>query len=329
MKKISIIGSGSWGVALAMVLNKNGHEVKLWSYNPEEAQIINEEHKCKFLPNITVPDAIVCYTSLEETIKDTEIVLIVTPSKAIRTTLNNLKPFTNENQIFVLCSKGMEPDTQKVYTEVIKEILPNNHIAALSGPSHAEEVSENIPTALVIAAESDEIALNLQEVFMNDKLRVYTNDDMLGVEMGGSLKNIIALACGIAIGLGYGDNTLAALITRGIAEISRLGVEAGAKRQTFYGLTGVGDLFVTCSSKHSRNRSAGILIGQGKSIDEAVKEVGMVVEGIYAVDGAYALARKYSVGTPIIDEMYDIIHNGKSPLEATTNLMTRGKKTEF
>ena len=329
MKKISVIGSGSWGVALAMVLNKNGHEVKLWSYNPEEAKIINEEHKCKFLPNIMVPDAIVCYTSLEEAIKDAEIVLIVTPSKAIRTTLNNLKPFTTENQIFVLCSKGMEPDTQKVYTEVIKEILPNNHIAALSGPSHAEEVSENIPTALVIAAESDEIALNLQEVFMNDKLRVYTNDDMLGVEMGGSLKNIIALACGIAIGLGYGDNTLAALITRGIAEISRLGVEAGAKRQTFYGLTGVGDLFVTCSSKHSRNRSAGILIGQGKSIDEAVKEVGMVVEGIYAVDGAYALARKYSVGTPIIDEMYDIIHNGKSPLEATTNLMTRGKKTEF
>ena len=329
MKKISVIGSGSWGVALAMVLNKNGHEVKLWSYNPDEARLINEEHKCKFLPNVMVPETINCYTSLEESIKDTEIVLIVTPSKAIRATLNNLKPFTNEEQIFILCSKGMEPDTQKVYTEVIKEILPNNKVAALSGPSHAEEVSEEIPTALVIAAETEEIALNLQEIFMNDKLRVYTNDDMLGVEMGGSLKNIIALACGIAIGLGYGDNTLAALITRGIAEIARLGVEAGAKRQTFYGLTGVGDLFVTCSSKHSRNRSAGILIGQGKTIDEAIKEVGMVVEGVYAVDGAYALARKYSVGTPIIDEMYDIIHNGKSPLEATANLMNRGKKTEF
>lgn len=329
MKKISVIGSGSWGVALAMVLNRNGHEIKLWSYSEEEAKLINEEHKCKFLPNIEVPSSIICFTSLEEVIKDTEIILIVTPSKAIRATMNNLKPFVNENQTFVLCSKGMEPDTQKVYTEVIKEILPNNPVAALSGPSHAEEVSQEIPTALVIAAETDEKALNLQEIFASDKLRVYTNDDMLGVEMGGSLKNIIALACGIAIGLGYGDNTIAALITRGIAEIARLGVEAGAKRQTFYGLTGVGDLFVTCSSKHSRNRSAGVLIGQGKTIEEAVKEVGMIVEGIYAVDGAYKLARKYSVGTPIIDEMYDIIHNGKTPQEATMNLMTRGKKTEF
>lgn len=329
MKKISVIGSGSWGVALAMVLNRNGYDVKLWSYNADEAKLINEEHKCKFLPDVEVPSTIDCYTSLEEAIKDTEIVLIVTPSKAIRATMNNLKPFVTENQIFVLCSKGMEPDTQKVYTEVIKEILPNNRVAALSGPSHAEEVSQEIPTALVIAAETDEDALNLQEMFANEKLRVYTNDDMLGVEMGGSLKNIIALACGIAIGLGYGDNTLAALITRGIAEIARLGVEAGAKRQTFYGLTGVGDLFVTCASKHSRNRSAGILIGQGKSIDEAIKEVGMVVEGVYAVDGAYAMARKYSVGTPIIDEIYDIIHNGKTPQEATMNLMTRGKKTEF
>ena len=329
MSKIAVIGSGSWGVALAMVLDRNGHEVKLWSYNKEEAELINNEHKCKFLPNIIVPSSIKCFTDLEESIKDTEIILIVTPSKAIRATLNNMKPFVTKNQSFVLCSKGMEPDTQMVYTQVIKEIMPDNIVSALSGPSHAEEVSTNIPTALVIASESDEMALNLQDIFMNDKLRVYTNDDMLGVEMGGSLKNIIALACGIAMGLGYGDNTIAALITRGIAEIARLGVEAGAKRETFYGLTGVGDLFVTCSSKHSRNRQAGILIGQGKSVDEAVKEVGMVVEGIYAVDGAYALARKYSVRTPIIDVMYAIIHNGKSPVEATAELMTRGRKKEF
>lgn len=329
MKKISVIGSGSWGVALAMTLNRNGHDVKIWSYSEEEANLINNEHKCMFLPKIEVPSSIVCYTNLEESIKDSEIILIVTPSKAIRATMNNIKPFVTKDQIFVLCSKGMEPDTQKIYTDVIKEVLPDNMVAALSGPSHAEEVSQNIPTALVVAAETDEIALNLQEVFSSDKIRVYTNDDMLGVEMGGSLKNIIALACGIAVGLGYGDNTLAALITRGTAEIARLGVEAGAKRQTFYGLTGVGDLFVTCSSQHSRNRRAGVLIGQGKSIEEAIKEVGMVVEGIYAVDGAYKLARKYSVGTPIIDEMYDIIHNGKTPQEATTNLMLRGKKTEF
>lgn len=281
------------------------------------------------MPNITISDSIKCYTDFESTLKNADIILIVTPSNAIRDTANKIKDFVTDNQIFVLCSKGMEKDTQKVYTEVIKEIFPNNEVAALSGPSHAEEVSENIPTAVVIASENDETSEILQNIFMNDKFRVYTNDDLLGVEMGGSLKNIIALACGIAIGLGYGDNTIAALITRGIFEISRLGVEAGAKKQTFYGLTGVGDLFVTCSSKHSRNRSAGILIGQGKTVEEAIKEVGMVVEGVNAVEGAYILAQKYSVSTPIINEIYDIIHNKKTPQEATLNLMTRGKKTEF
>ena len=328
-EKISVIGSGSWGVALAILLNSNGHKVKLWSYNPEEARMINEDKKCKFLPNITIPEGLECYTELEDALKDTSIVLIVTPSNAIRTTLNNMIPFVTENQVFVLCSKGMEKDTQKVYTEVIKEIYPNNKVSALSGPSHAEEVSEQIPTAVVISSEDDALSEHLQSVFMNPKFRVYINDDLLGVEMGGSLKNIIALACGIANGLGYGDNTVAALITRGIVEISRLGVEAGAKRQTFYGLTGVGDLFVTCSSMHSRNRRAGLLIGQGNSVEEAVKEVGMVVEGINAVEGAYILAQKHSVSTPIINEMYDIIHKGKTPEEATQNLMSRGKKTEF
>lgn len=328
-EKISVIGSGSWGVALAMLLSSNGHEVKLWSYNKNEAEIINNEKKCKFLPDVNIPENIRCYTELGEAIKDSEIILIVTPSNAIRATLNNMKPFVTDNQIFVLCSKGMEKESQKVYTEVISEIFPNNKVAALSGPSHAEEVSIGIPTAVVIASADEKVGERLQNIFMNKAFRVYTNDDILGVEMGGSLKNIIALACGIAIGLGYGDNTIAALITRGTVEISRLGIEAGAKRQTFYGLTGVGDLFVTCSSKHSRNRKAGILIGQGKSIDEAIKEVGMVVEGVNAVDGAYILAQKHSVSTPIINEMYDIIHNGKTPEEATNNLMTRGRKTEF
>lgn len=328
-ENISVIGSGSWGVALAMLLFRNGHNVKLWSYNKAEAAMINDERRCKFLPNVKVPEGLNCYTELEDALKDTKIVLMVTPSNAIRATLNNMKSFVNDEQIFVMCSKGMEKDSQKVYTDVIKEIYPNNKIAALSGPSHAEEVSEEIPTAVVISGENDELSEYLQSVFMNKSFRVYINDDMLGVEMGGSLKNIIALACGIAIGLGYGDNTIAALITRGVVEISRLGVEAGAKRQTFYGLTGVGDLFVTCSSKHSRNRKAGLLIGQGKPVDEAVKEVGMVVEGINAVEGAYILAQKYSVSTPIINEMYDIIHNGKTPEEATLNLMSRGKKTEF
>lgn len=328
-EKIAVIGSGSWGVALAMLLNGNGHDVKLWSYSEEEARIINEDKKCKFLPNITIPEGLKCYTSLEETLEGTNIILIVTPSNVIRTTMNNMLPYIKENQVFVLCSKGMEKETQRVYTEVIKEICPNNMVSALSGPSHAEEVSAEIPTAVVISSEDDALSEHLQAVFMNPRFRVYINDDLLGVEMGGSLKNIIALACGIANGLGYGDNTLAALITRGTVEISRLGVEAGAKRQTFYGLTGVGDLFVTCSSMHSRNRRAGILIGQGKSVEEAVKEVGMVVEGINAVEGAYILAQKHSVSTPIINEMYDIIHKGKTPQEATINLMSRGKKTEF
>lgn len=328
-KNIAIIGSGSWGVALGMLLDKNGHNVKMWSYNKEEARTINEERRCKFLPDITIPNSIKCYTDFESTMKNTEIVLIVTPSSAIRTTLNNLKEYATENQIFVLCSKGMEADTQMVYTEVIKEILPKVHVAALSGPSHAEEVSTYTPTAVVISSEYPNVMYELQEVFMNECFRVYTNSDMLGVEMGGSLKNIIAFACGIAIGIGYGDNTIAALITRGLLEISRLGVSSGAMNQTFYGLTGLGDLFVTCSSKHSRNRQCGILIGKGYSIEEAKKEVGMVVEGINAVDGAYILARKYDVVTPIIDEMYDIIHNGKSPKEATTILMTRGKKDEM
>ena len=328
-EKIAVIGSGSWGVALAMLLNSNGHDVKIWSYSEEEAKIINEDKKCKFLPNITIPEGLKCYTSLEESLKDTKIILIVTPSNAIRATINNMLPYLNDDQVFVLCSKGMEKETQRVYTEVIKEICPNNMVSALSGPSHAEEVSEGIPTAVVISSEDDALSERLQAIFMNPRFRVYINDDLLGVEMGGSLKNIIALACGIANGLGYGDNTLAALITRGTVEISRLGVEAGANRQTFYGLTGVGDLFVTCSSMHSRNRRAGILIGQGKSVEEAVKEVGMVVEGINAVEGAYILAQKHSVSTPIINEMYDIIHNGKTPQEATVNLMSRGKKTEF
>lgn len=329
-KNIAIIGSGSWGIALAILLNRNGHNVKIWSYNEEEKDIINDKHICKFLPDIVIPTEIKCFSSFEDVLNDSEIVLIATPSTAIRETVNKLKSYTNPSQVFVLCSKGMEAETQKVYTEVIKEILPNNTIAALSGPSHAEEVSQFIPTAVVISSENEEVMHELQEVFMNERcFRVYTNKDMLGVEMGGSLKNIIALACGIAIGLGYGDNTLAALITRGLLEISRLGVKAGAQSQTFYGLTGLGDLFVTCSSKHSRNRQCGILIGQGLTIEEAKKKVGMVVEGISAVNGAYLLARKYDVDTPIINEMYDIINNGKTAKEATEALMTREKKQEM
>lgn len=328
-KKISVIGSGSWGVALAYLLNSNGHDVKIWSYSQEEADMINNEKKCMFLPEQTLPDNLPCYTSLEEAIKDTEIILIVTPSMAIRSTLNNMKPFVKDDQVFLLCSKGMEPDTQKVFTEVIEEIYPNNKVAALSGPSHAEEVIKLLPTAVVIASKDEELLTMLQDTFMCEHFRVYTNTDILGVELGGSLKNIIALCCGMAHGLGFGDNALAALITRGLLEISRIGIAVGADMQTFYGLTGLGDLFVTCSSVHSRNRKCGILLGQGLTLEEAKKQVGMVVEGVNAVEGAYVLVKKYDIYAPIITEIYDILHNNKSVKEATLNLMTRGKKTEF
>lgn len=328
MKNIAIIGSGSWGVALALQLNKNGHHVKIWSYNHQEADIINNEHRCVFLPNVIIPNEIICYTNFEDTVENADIVLIVTPSNAIRNTLENLKEYTNENQVFVLCSKGMEPDTLMIFTDVIKEVLPHVHVAALSGPSHAEEVSAFIPTAIVVSSKEEELMNELQEVFMSEYLRVYTNSDITGVEVGGSLKNIIALACGISVGMGYGDNAIAALITRGLLEISRIGVGMGAKQDTFYGLTGLGDLFVTCSSNHSRNRKCGILLGQGKSLEQAKKEVGMVVEGVNAVFGAYTIARKLDLYTPIIDEMHAIITEGKDVKESVQSLMTRNRKSE-
>ncbi len=237
MKKIAILGSGGWGVALSFILNRNGHSVKIWSYSEEEKDYIMKQRRCKFLPGIKVPEEIVCDTDYANVLKDSEIVLVATPSSAIRRVITDIKPLVSENQLFLLCSKGMEANTQKVYTDVIKELLPQNKVAALSGPSHAEEVSRFIPTAVVIAAEEEEAALQLQEVFMNDVFRVYVSNDLFGVEFGGSLKNIIALACGISIGLGYGDNAIAAILTRGLLEIARIGTKMGAKNETFYGLT--------------------------------------------------------------------------------------------
>ena len=330
MKNIAILGSGGWGVALSLVLHRNGHKVKLWSYSEEERNLITTERRCKHLPNAIIPNEIECFTDYETVIKDAEYILVVTPSHAIRKVITDIKDIVVPHQTFVLCSKGMEASTQKIYTDVIKEILPNNKVAALSGPSHAEEVSMFIPTAVVIASEEEAISLELQNIFINETFRVYINDDMFGVEFGGSLKNIIALACGISIGLGYGDNAIAALITRGLLEIARIGTRLGAKNETFYGLTGLGDLFVTCSSKHSRNRRCGILIGQGMSVDDAKAQLGgMVVEGIEAVNGAYVLVQKFNIEAPIITEMYDIIHNGKTAKEAVDNLMTRTMKKEF
>lgn len=329
-KTIGILGSGGWGIALSLILNKNGHDVKLWSYTKEEMDIINNEHRCKFLPEAVIPNEIVCYNDFETVINGSDIIIIVTPSAAIRNTLHSIEKLVNKDQIILLASKGIEANTQKIYSDVISEILPENKVAVISGPSHAEEVSRFIPTCIVIASIDKKLSLELQDIFMNEIFRVYINDDVQGVEIGGALKNVIALASGICNGLGYGDNSQAALITRGLLEISRLGIAMGAKSETFYGLTGFGDLFVTCASNNSRNRRCGILIGKGLSVDDAKAELGgMVVEGIVAVDAGYQLAHIYGIETPIINEMYDVIHKGKQAKQAAHNLLTRDRKAEF
>ena len=327
MKNIAIIGSGSWGVALAIHLAKLGNKVKIWSFMQEEADLINNEKKCKFLPEITLPEGIYCTTSYEEAIKDSEIILHVTPSKFTRNTVKEYKKYAT-NQTIVICTKGFEKETLSSLDEVFKQEIPNVKLAVLSGPSHAEEVSKAVPTAMVIAAEDEKIANELRDIFMNENLRVYTSKDVKGVELGGALKNIIAFCAGVAAGIGLGDNTFAALITRGLCEISRLGVALGGKYETFYGLTGLGDLIVTCLSEHSRNRTAGKLMGQGKTLEEARNQIGMVIEGVDNIEVAYELAKKYNVDMPIVNAVYDMLYNNLSPKEGVTMLMTRDKKSE-
>ena len=327
MKQIAIIGSGSWGVALGIHLAKLGNKVKIWSFAQEEADLINNEKKCKFLPNITIPEGITCTLSYEEAIKDTDFILHVTPSKYTRNTLKQYKEYVT-NQPIVICSKGFEKDTLSTLADVIKSEIPNSKIAVLSGPSHAEEVSVGAPTLMVAASQDGELVKEIQDTFMCETMRIYTTDDVRGVETGGALKNILAFCGGIATQIGMGDNTFAALITRGLVEISRLGIAMGGRRETFYGLTGLGDLLVTCYSDHSRNRKAGKLIGSGKSIEETKKEVGMVIESIDNIDVAYELGKKYDVDLPIINTAYDILYNNLNPRDAVNILMTREKKAE-
>ena len=277
MKKISIIGSGSWGVALAIHLAKLGNQIKIWSFLEEERDLINNERKCKFLPNVTIPDGIMCTTSYKEAIEDSEMILHVTPSKFTRDTVKQYKEYVT-NQPIIICSKGFEQATLETLDEVIQEEMPQAKIGVLSGPSHAEEVSVAIPTLLVVASKHEDVLKLVQDTFMCENMRIYTSRDVKGVELGGALKNIIAFCAGVAAGLGLGDNTFAALITRGLAELSRLGVALGGEKDTLYGLSGLGDLIVTCLSEHSRNRKAGKLIGQGKTLEETKKEVGMTIE---------------------------------------------------
>lgn len=327
MRKIAIIGSGSWGVALATYLANVGNQVKIWSFSEEERDLINNEKKCKFLPDLIIPDNIYCSTSYEEVIKDTEFILHVTPSKFTRSTFKQYKQYVGEKPV-IICSKGFEKETLKTLDEVIEEELPNVKVGVLSGPSHAEEVSIGVPTALVMASKYNEVLDMLQETFMSEKMRIYTSNDVKGVELGGALKNIIAFCAGVAAGIGLGDNSFAALITRGLKEISRLGIKLGGELETFYGLSGLGDLIVTCLSEHSRNRKAGKLIGQGKTLEETKKEVGMVIESIDNIDVAYQLGKINNIEMPIVNAVYEVLYNKLDPQEAVKNLMTRDKKME-
>ena len=327
MKNIAIIGSGSWGVALGIYLAKLGNNIKIWSFADEERDLINNDKRCKFLPNAIIPDRIYCSTNMEEVIENTDLVLHVTPSKFTRNIVRQYKPFI-KNQPVIICSKGFEADSLKTLDDVLKEELPNNIIGVLSGPSHAEEVSIGVPTALVIGADNEEVRNMIADTFKSDIMRMYTSKDMKGVELGGALKNIIAFCAGITAGLKLGDNTFAALLTRGLVEISRLGVALGGNKDTFYGLTGLGDLIVTCNSMHSRNRRAGMLIGQGKTIDETRKEIGMTIESIDNIEVAYKLSKMYNIEVPIINSVYDVLFNNLDPKEALTMLMTRDLKEE-
>ncbi|ALF25369.1 NAD(P)H-dependent glycerol-3-phosphate dehydrogenase [Fusobacterium nucleatum] len=332
MVKISVIGSGGWGIALAILLHKNGHNLTIWSFDKKEAEElkINRQNKTK-LPNILLPEDIKVTDNLKEAVDNKDILVLAVPSKAIRSVSKSLKDIIKDNQIIVNVAKGLEEDTLKTMTDIIEEELKekNPQVAVLSGPSHAEEVGKGIPTTCVVSAHNKELTLYLQNIFMNPSFRVYTSPDMIGVEIGGALKNVIALAAGIADGLNYGDNTKAALITRGIKEISSLGVAMGGEQSTFYGLTGLGDLIVTCASMHSRNRRAGILLGQGKTLDEAIKEVNMVVEGVYSAKSALMAAKKYNVEIPIIEQVNAVLFENKNAAEAVNELMIRDKKLEI
>ncbi len=329
MSVVGVIGAGSWGTALAIALHKNGHEVMVWTFLEEEKQMLENEHELKDkLPGVHIPEGIHFTTNLEEAIKGKELCVLAVPSPFIRSTASKMKDYVAKDQILVCVAKGIEEKSLMTLSEVIEEEIPQADVAVLCGPSHAEEVAIELPTVLVAGAKSRKTAELIQNTFMNEVLRVYTSPDVLGMELGGSLKNVIALAAGMADGLGYGDNTKAALITRGIAEISRLAIRMGAKAETLSGLTGMGDLIVTCESRHSRNRKAGQLIGQGMTYEEAMSEVKMVVEGVYSAKAARNLAKKYEVSMPIIEQVNLVLFEGKSAKDAVNDLMIRDRCVE-
>lgn len=330
MAKVGILGAGAWAIALGLVLKKNGNEVTLWTCVDSEAEMLTKdrEHKTS-LPGIVLPEDIKITMNLEEAVLGMDLIIFAVASRYTRQTATKLKNLINSNQRLLIVSKGIEDETLMTLSEVVHQELPKANVSVLSGPSHAEEVGRGLPTTVVVGSKTKETADYIQELFMNEVFRVYTSPDIMGIELGGALKNVIALAAGVADGAGYGDNTKAALITRGIAEITRLGVKMGGNFKTFGGLTGIGDLIVTCASMHSRNRRAGILIGQGKSMEEAMKEVNAVVEGVYSAKAAYKLSQKYDVSMPIVEQVNQVLFEGKNVKQALYDLMLREKRDEI
>lgn len=330
MHKIGILGAGTWGTALAILLSDNGHDVTLWTKIENEAKALDSSRdNIKNLPGATLPNDLKITLDLKEACTDKEILVMAVASPYVRATSKEASPLIKEGQIIVNVSKGIEDGTLLTLADIIREEIPQANVAVMSGPSHAEEVSRRIPTTIVVGAASKETARFIQDAFMNEVFRVYTSPDMIGIELGASLKNVIALAAGIIDGLGMGDNTKAALMTRGIAEISRLGIKMGGCMETFAGLSGIGDLFVTCTSRHSRNRQAGYLIGKGYTLEEVKKEVNQVIEGVNTARAALALAKKYEVEMPIVEQINLVLFEGKSAKDAATDLLVRDKRTEY
>lgn len=329
MSVVSVIGAGSWGTSLAILLSNNGHDVSVWSFFQNEVEMLDKEREHKQnLPGVEIPKSIKFTANIEECLKGHDFIVFVVPSQAVRSTAKRLAPYVNENDIIIMCSKGLEEETGLTLSQVIKSEIPQSEITALYGPSHAEEVAAGIPTTVVSASPNVDVSIKVQDLFMSPAFRVYTSSDLIGAEIGAACKNVIALCAGICDGLGYGDNSKAALMTRGITEIGRLGRAMGANAMTFSGLTGIGDLIVTCTSKHSRNWRAGYLIGRGYTAEEAQNEVKMVVEGISATRAINKLSEKFNVEMPISHQAYEILFNDKDCKTAVYELMTRSRKHE-
>ena len=330
MANVAVIGAGSWGIALSKVLHSNGNQVTVWSIVEDEIAMLREKHEhLQKLPGVKLPEDMTFTTDLKAAVESGEYLILAVPSVFTRNTAKSMAPFVKNGQVIVCVAKGIEETTLMTLSDIVEQEIPQAEVAVMCGPSHAEEVGRGLPTTIVVGAHDRESALYVQNVFMSPVFRVYTSPDITGIELGGALKNVIALAAGTADGLGYGDNTKAALITRGIAEIARLGTAMGAHAETFYGLSGIGDLIVTCASVHSRNRKAGYLIGQGRTMQQAMDEVQMIVEGVYSAKAGLTLSEKFGIETPIIQAVNQVLFENKNPKQAVDELMQRMKKDEL